>query len=355
MADEKKLLVGLWDCPYCGSRGINGLKKKCPNCAHTQDAGTKFYLGVERQYLDADKAKNYGKGADWTCAYCGGLNRYDSDLCADCGAPREENTGSYFDNRQREAAKASSERAERKKALAEKQAAAKRQRLKRFGLVAAAILLLIVLLFMPRGKTAEVAELHWERSCDIEALQNVTESGWSLPDGGTLVSSREALHHYDQVIDHYENVEETRSRQVLSGYDTSVSYVDNGDGTFSEQTVETPVYTTEYYTEVVSEPVYRQEPVYATEYTYTIDRWIPERTESASGASDPCWPEVRLADNERISRQEESYLLCARTANGKTYTVSLPEALWRNYSAGDSVKLSVSAGSVVRLDGNRVN
>ena len=52
----KKIIEGLWDCPYCGQKGIGGLTKSCPNCAHPQDAGTKFYLGEKKEYLEEDKA-----------------------------------------------------------------------------------------------------------------------------------------------------------------------------------------------------------------------------------------------------------------------------------------------------------
>lgn len=345
MADEKKLLVGLWDCPYCGSKGINGLKKKCPNCAHTQDAGTKFYLGVEKEYLEADKAEDYGKGADWTCAYCGGLNRYSAEFCSDCGAPREENTGSYFDNRAEEEKKAAAEKAEKRKEQIEQAKAARKKSLRIFAAVAAALLLLIILISMPKTKNATVTELRWERSCSVEVCKNVTESAWSLPPDGTLVSSQPALHHYEQILDHYEDVQQTRSREVLSGYDESVTYVDNGDGTFSEQTVQTPVYTTEYYTETVSEPVYRQEPVFATQYTYTVDRWFYDRTETASGDSAPYWPEIELSEGERIGEQNERYILVAETKNGRSYTLWLQEQLWENCSVGDSIKLSVSGSS----------
>ncbi len=100
----KKIIEGLWDCPYCGQKGIGGLTKSCPNCAHPQDAGTKFYLGEKKEYLEEDKAKDYGKGADWTCAFCGSLNRYGNTNCNNCGAQRGDSSGDYFENRRKEQA-----------------------------------------------------------------------------------------------------------------------------------------------------------------------------------------------------------------------------------------------------------
>lgn len=55
------------------------------------------YGGYEthgKTYLDSETAKNYGKGADWVCAYCGSYNRYNSSICKRCGAQKsssEEN------------------------------------------------------------------------------------------------------------------------------------------------------------------------------------------------------------------------------------------------------------------------
>ena len=97
----KKIVEGLWDCPYCGQKGIGGLVKSCPNCAHPQDADTKFYLGEKKAYLDEEKAKDYGKGADWTCSFCGSLNRYGNANCVNCGAQREDSSGDYFENRKK--------------------------------------------------------------------------------------------------------------------------------------------------------------------------------------------------------------------------------------------------------------
>ena len=67
---------------------------------------------------------------------------------------------------------------------------------------------------------------------------------------------------YETILDHYETVEVQRSRQVLDHYETYYTYEDNGEGSFTEVAHERPVYTTEYYTETVQQPVYRQVPIY---------------------------------------------------------------------------------------------
>ena len=75
---------------------------------------------------------------------------------------------------------------------------------------------------------------------------------------GEAVDKPDKAPIYETVIDHYETVEVQRTRQVIDHYETYYTYSDNGDGTFSEEAHERPVYTTEYYTETVEQPVYKQ-------------------------------------------------------------------------------------------------
>ena len=76
----------------------------------------------------------------------------------------------------------------------------------------------------------------------------------------TQAGKSEKQPEYETVIDHYETVEVQRSRQVIDHYETYYTYSDNGDGIFREEAHERPVYTTEYYTETVEQPVYKQVP-----------------------------------------------------------------------------------------------
>lgn len=73
------------------------------------------------------------------------------------------------------------------------------------------------------------------------------------PDSNTSSDS-----HEEYVIDHYENVEVQKSRRVIDHYETYYTYEDDGQGHFVEMPHERPVYTTEYYTETVQQPVYRR-------------------------------------------------------------------------------------------------
>ena len=349
---EKKLVEGLWDCPYCGAKGISGLKKHCPACSHPQDEGTKFYVGEEVSYIDEEKAKDYGNGADWTCAYCGSLNKHDQDNCSNCGAPREDNKGDYFDNQEHNAEKAAKlEKEHQAVGIGVKKKSNGRGAI--IGVIAIVLILLMVFLMMPKSSTAEVTAKAWDIEQEIEQYGTVEEEGWELPDGATVLDSSMEVHHYEQVLDHYEDVEVEKSRQVLDHYDTETSYVDNGDGTFSEETSEVPVYVTEYYTEWEEEPVYVDEPVYQPYYLYIVDKWSYERSVITSGTTDdPVVGEVTLSSNEREGQLIENY--CLTFEGKKTYEVYVDYDTFMNYNVGDSAKITVKSGTVTKIDGNAI-
>ncbi len=356
----KKIIEGLWDCPYCGQKGIRGLTKSCPNCAHPQDADTKFYLGEKKEAMDEEKAKEYGKGADWTCAFCGSLNRYSSTNCNNCGAQREDSSGDYFENRRKE-------QAAQPKPQPQPQPKKKRK-LAPLIIGILAILAIIFFVTRPKDKATTVVDKTWQRVINVEAYTTVHEEGWGVPDGGRVTSTRQAIRTYDRVLDHYEEEAYEVPYDVLDGYDTD--YEDNGDGTFTE--IEIPRYRTEYRTEYRSVPVYREEPVYGTLYEYDIDKWVPSREETAGGScyeprsgllrggswsveAEPYWPDTRLGGNERESTRLDTYVLYFTDDKGDDYAASVPEELWRRYNRDQSVELEVRGSRVLAIDGIRLD
>ena len=356
----KKIIEGLWDCPYCGQKGIGGLTKSCPNCAHPQDADTKFYLGEKKEALDEEKAKDYGKGADWTCAFCGSMNRYSSTNCNNCGAQREDSSGDYFENRRKEQA-----------AKPQPQPQPQKPKKKRWPLILAilAVIAVIFLVTRPKDKATTVVDKTWQRAIEVETLTAVREQSWSQPpQDARNVTKQRAIRDYEAVLDHYEEQAYDVPYDVLDHYDTEIEYEDNGDGTFTEVEHEVPVYRTEYR----SVPVYRQEPIYDTLYEYDIDKWVHSRTERAGGScyeprsdllragnwsveAEPYWPDTRLGGSERASGRSEEYILYFADAKGKSYSARVPEDLWNKYSRDKSVELEVQGSRVLSIDGMRVD
>lgn len=347
-----RTVMGYWDCPVCGNKGIAGNVMNCPSCGRAR-GDVQFYMKNDAQnstreenergdieYLNEEQAKEIGKNPDWYCSFCNSLNRDHAAFCSNCGASREDSESNYFDQLKK---RQEAERAEKAAQPQPRQQEKKKSRLPLLVLLAAVVIGLVLYL---RGNNTtgdlKVTGLGWSRTIPIEQNIEYTESDWVIPDGGTLVSQRQEIHHYDQVLDHYENYEVQRSRQVLDHYETYYTYQDLGNGSFEEIPHERAVYKTEYYTETESRPVYVPVPRYQTKYTYTIWRWTRTREVTASGDShEAAWPETGLTENEREGTpRQETYSFTVSDKNNTSRTWFLKEEDWRKINSGDMLAIS---------------
>ena len=365
-----RTVMGYWDCPVCGQKGVAGNVMNCPSCGRAR-GDVQFYMkdGAENsvreedergdiEYLSEEQAQEIGKNPDWYCSFCNSLNRDNAAFCTNCGASRESSESNYFDQLKK-----------RKEAEAAEKAAQPQvspppvKKKSRWPLLLILLVGVFLLVRYLSGSNVsgdlKVTGLNWSRVIPIEQNQEFTESGWSIPEGGTEVGRRQEIHHYDQVLDHYEDVEVQRSRDVLDHYETYYTYRDNGNGSFEEIPHERPVYRTEYYTETESRPVYRTVPRYATKYTYTIWRWVKVREAGASGENhDAFWPELILEENEREgSPRREEYGFTVTDSKEKTETWVLTEEDWRKINLNDRLTISTQRASgeswIVDEKGNR--
>jgi len=349
-----KLVMGYWDCPFCGSKGIRGDVVNCPSCGRAR-GDVQFYMkdydeGETREendradveYLSEEQAKYVSKNPDWYCSFCNSLNSDNAQFCGNCGASRADSESNYFQMLEKKKAREAAEAA----AQAGNKAPQKPSRKPLFIILALLLVIVGVFVFMNGNKTAgdlKVTALNWVRNINIEENRMFSESGWELPSGAEKTDARNEIHHYDQVLDHYENVDVRRSRQVVDHYETYYTYSDNGNGTFTEVPHERPVYTTEYYTETVRQPVYRSVPRYATKYYYNIWRWTPSRDVTARGDDhNTAWPEVTLAENEREGQRSEAYRFTVEHTqkNKPAETYRLAESDWMNLNVGDQLYIT---------------
>ena len=370
-----KLVMGYWDCPVCGTQGIRGDTVNCPSCGRAR-GDVQFYMKdhaesqtreqgdtADIEYVDEEKAKTASRNPDWYCSFCNSLNSDNAQFCANCGASRESSEANYFDRlkkkQEQEAAMAPPQPTAQE--LAQTRTAPKSKRGLIFLLVAI-VAIVGLFMYMNGDKTAgdlTVSALSWERNIQIEENVQYSESGWDLPDGAELTSQRQEIHHYDSVLDHYENVEVQRSRRVIDHYETYYTYNDLGNGNFEQVENQRPVYETEYYTETIQQPVYRQVPRYATKYYYDIWRWTPTRVATASGTDhEAAWPEPELGENERTGDRAEEYRFTVTDKDGRETAYSLAEADWRNLSVGQSLSItSKRSGAnpyIVDSEGNKI-
>lgn len=337
-----KIVVGCWDCDYCGADRISGEIKICPHCGKPRGKDITFYMAGPKNYVtDPDKIN---KNPDWLCPYCNTLNPDDNKFCSACGAAREESEANYFENKEKE-----KERKEQQEALKPKEQdtssrSAARSRLPLFiGLFAA--LALLVFLLMPKTKGLHVDAKSWERSVKVERYQEVQDSSWDLPDGAWNVTSREEVYTYNHILDHYETRTREVSEQVLDGYDTEVEYRDLGNGYYEEIEHQVPRYRTEYHTETYEEPVYVDVPVFAKKYYYSIMKWLYDRDEVTSGTdTEPYYAELTLSDTERESGRSEQYWILS---GDKRYRISYD--LWQQIKTGSDIKATVGGGEIIEL------
>lgn len=356
MAD--KIVEGYWDCTYCNTKGIGGLQKHCPNCGNPQAEGTKFYMDPQKvKYLEPEKAKNYGKGADWICAYCNSYNRHNALNCSNCGASKKEAPKDYFGNNLQSDSTHHISSPEIPPNNIDNSyttsSPSLNQKLRniipldlalKIGGILAIVLIIIFLLiklFTPKYYTAELSDKTWERNIKIEELKTYNESDWNLPYGARMYNTKQEIKSYQQVFDHYEKESYKVPYEVFDH--NEVYYTDNGDGTFTEHSK--PIYRTEYKTEYKDVPKYRTEPVYATKYYYYIDRWTYTKSITSSGHTNaPYWnEEFCLSEKEREKNRDENYILYF-TTDKKTYSKNVSLTEWNSINISDKAQVKIIAG-----------
>ncbi len=73
---EPKRIEGLWDCEYCGQKGIRARFDRCQGCGSPRRKETVFYMpaDIASATLTKEEAAKTSNAPDWLCDYCGSLN-----------------------------------------------------------------------------------------------------------------------------------------------------------------------------------------------------------------------------------------------------------------------------------------
>ena len=211
-------------------------------------------------------------------------------------------------------------------------------------LAAILIIFLIGLAVTPKIQDVTIQDFSWERSINIEEYVTVQRDGWSLPSDGRLLRTDQEIKRYEQVLDHYETKTRQYTEQVLDHYETYVSgYRDLGNGYFEEITSQRPVYRTETRTETYQEPVYRDEPIYATKYYYEIDVWQYAFSYSTSGNDkEPYWKDFELEDLQREGERNETYYVEVVNEDGETNKYKFDFETWNSLEKGETVSIKTT-------------
>lgn len=359
-----RLVEGVWDCTHCSTKNIKARYKSCPNCGASQDEDTVFRLPNQITYVPEEEAKSISRNPDWQCSYCGQLNKDDEGVCEGCGASKQDSEYNYFQLKEKreqeeqakqEIASENIVSSEAKHNISFKERLAQFNwlpYLKGLGIIVGLIFLIMGIKWLatPETKIVTVDEISWEYSIDIEEYKTVDESGWSLPTNARLQYTKEELQRYEQVIDHYETVTKTKSRQVLDYYEeVVVGYKDLGNGYFEEQVEQRPVYKTEYYTVTEQEPVYVSVPIYVTKYYYEIDKWIVIDTIETRGIDKkPYYGQKSLTSKQRYGDKSQAYTLQCIDEDGKSNTYTINYDDWNAIQSGDKLEIKFGVFGIIK-------
>lgn len=357
---------GRWDCQSCNRVGNLGRDLVCKGCGDVRPEGVRFYLPENAPAVsDKNLLETARSGPDWICDFCEASNRAGGSVCVQCGADRDSKRQQQ--TRFMKLHEAIGRRVEQVVTRAMSYPVVQRHprgaMAAVFAVPALALsLLLVFLCFKSYELEGVVSSVEWERVVRVEELRTEREEDWAVPTGGRLMSSRRAVHHYDQVLDHYE----TRTRVVWepdpvdydsgfssssgsdswsggSSYSAPTEVQDLGNGFFQDSS-----YDWASRTETYQAPVYRDEPVYRTMYTYDIDRWRHKRDVRATARNlQPYWPEFRLGRKEREGGRTETYTVHLK-ADGHEYCWAVPLDQFAAYRPGRKAAVVVNFFDYVR-------
>ena len=140
--------------------------------------------------------------------------------------------------------------------------------------------------------TTKVEDLEWKATAEIHEWKTCYESGWEVPEGAVVYKEQEEIRSYKIVG--YETKYKTEKYQELVGY---------------YRPTWRPRYETR--TRTVSYQVSIEEPIYATKYYYTIEKWVYLKSvHLASGHDkDYTYSDYVCGSNERVANVEYKYLV----------------------------------------------
>ncbi|MCB9813175.1 MAG: zinc ribbon domain-containing protein [Pseudomonadales bacterium] len=222
-----KTQESLWDCTSCGTTGIKGRNKICPNCGHTKDAGEQYREpGSDAPALTKHELDKMGVDAqhhsDETCSFCGSKNKPGTQTCNQCGASLADvaRTNRICDNCGRETSEGTcpncgavtrlkSEPLHQQTVQAYRPTTSyptthRRETSTGFDLTDPRVwvpalgllfIALMALIFWPRQAEVQVKSVGWKAEVFLQEYQYNQHEGWSLPAGADLVSTRQKEHH----------------------------------------------------------------------------------------------------------------------------------------------------------------
>lgn len=352
---------GRWDCESCGTIGNLGSQKDCPHCGAGVPDGDPYYLPEgEPPVSEPNKLRDAQAGPDWVCEHCEASNQGYRVNCRKCSAPKgsspirqTENHSNFraapprVDPIESEPSPVTSYRRGYSSSAPSSSGelpGVGSSLIAPFAGIAAVVLVVIGIwfaFFRTQEAPITVSGFTWERTINIEQYKTVREDDWIVPNGGRVINQYPAIHHYIQVLDHYEDEAYTESHQVQNG-----TYICGhnslGNGYFED--VYCPKFDTVYETKYHPVPKYRPQPVYQTKYTYDIEKWVFERTAKTVGTDhEAYWPGLELTDKERESGRVQTYTVIFLDQKEQKRPMVVTYEQWVTYQIGEKYSAEFNA------------
>lgn len=305
---QERYFLMLWDCPKCGTQGIPGNRRRCPNpyCLHWKSKDVVDYLPPEDQRIyvtpGSEEEREAIAGADWICQYCHARNSpltLDGEVrtqCENCGFYHYDSTDGEDSDPERIAVETlevptschnstlpgvspRETNSDRSTQTQPNPSPTQSKPLPKVAIPAIAVSLIGLVftggyfLSRPHIYEGRISQLSWEVTREIQQQEIVRQSGWNPPpsDAFNIRSDRrqrgtqtvtvgyttETVYETQRVRDGSETQQVQKTRRVQSGTRQECRTRSTGSGYAKETCRSVPVYTTETYTETVTVPRYK--------------------------------------------------------------------------------------------------
>jgi hypothetical protein len=384
MARRTRIIEGTWNCTSCGTQGVLGRHKVCPQCGNPRERGheTQFDFGATTEsgastkeaVTEAALLQQAALGPDWRCSFCQATNAADLTVCRACAAPRAESPEEPAPPEQAASVQdlVSAPTAETPQPAGPASLGRRRGCLGcalALGVALVALLILSIWGAQRHEYEGRVMSRSWERVVHREGFVPVTKDGWRdevravrpvMPVNGAgavagVTDVRDC--HREQrgtrrVADGTERVCRNVTRRVACGTREVCRKKDLGNGFAQEVCEDVTKYCDKTEEECQQETRYREEPVYDTRCRYTTWEWQPNGEERASGHDDdPRWPALSAGAHDRL-RREGRYGIdveYSRRGQVRTHTLTLSsEAEYRGFRTGQPLTVVVNNLGVVK-------
>ena len=379
MAERTEKILLFWDCPECGHAHIEGPTQRCPRCFWWRDRSVNFYEAPDSRVLTPEEEAKYTR-PDWICKACGASNPDTGQpaselLCGSCHSwqTNDLDMGTEGPTRaatDKEVATVQGKWQEGFRIDEGDGGAAPKPKPKKSGslknrVVAGAIALGLGgtgfgawQLFTPTIIDAEITQRTWTVAVEIQEQRPVDGSGWNLPSGAYNVRREERRRGSRKVQTGTTTEDVQVSYREQTGTKEECRTASDGNGVGTRSCRDVPVYTTKYRTETKTVPVYRNEPVYDTWYSYTQEKWMQQTTVNNSGSGDaPRTPPTVTLDNQpyperQLSPRETCYITGQYEHDDKMTENrwSLPCSQYDRLKVGQTVTLEDRGGSVTLVE-----